>query len=114
MENVQVLFAGNNLLTFSMVCVALMGLYVLIGNAIKIHREIHKPSEQRETDLKTRVKSLEKATSEHTEEINDLHEGVRVQCQAVMALLNHAIHNGNTDEMAAASQRLNTYLSKKM
>lgn len=114
MNDLKFIFEGNNLLTFLLVLVCLMGLYVLFGNAVKTHRELHKPNEEKDKDLKTRVRTMETTVADHSEEINDLHEGVRVQCQAVMALLNHAIHNGNTEEMEKAASELNTYLSNKI
>lgn len=42
--------------------------------------------------------------------INSLEEGQRAVCRGVLALLNHELHNGNTDEMEAAQAGINTYL----
>lgn len=43
----------------------------------------------------------------------DNEEGQRVLCRGVLALLNHALHNGNGDEMEKAQQSINDYLIEK-
>ena len=53
---------------------------------------------------------VERHNAENQEHISDLKEGNRALCVAVMALLNHAIHDGNTDEMTNAYSGIKKYL----
>ncbi len=41
---------------------------------------------------------------------DDIQAGFRALCNASLALLNHEMHNGNTEEMEAAQKGLQTYL----
>lgn len=61
-------------------------------------------------DAEDRFKRGEKHIAENHDHITDLKEGQRVLCVAVMALLNHELHNGNSDEMSKASAGVNEYL----
>lgn len=56
----------------------------------------------------------------HTREISvlmsiaeKLQQGDKAQCLGMLALLNHALHNGNKDEIEEASKAFNTYLTEK-
>lgn len=66
--------------------------------------------EQHCKDAEDRFKRGEKHIAENHDHIADLKDGNRALCVAVMALLNHAIHDGNTDEMTNAYSGLNNYL----
>lgn len=44
---------------------------------------------------------------------NNNEEGQRVLCRGVLALLNHELHNGNSDEMEKAKQGIDDYLIDK-
>ena len=121
MENIKVMFEGNNLLIFMIVLVAIMGLFVLVGNVIKTFRDLRKPTDDMREDLNLEVKELkrqidrvEQTVSDHSIEIDDIRHTNRIQCQAVRALLNHAVHDGNTDEMLRAAGALDDYLTGKI
>lgn len=43
----------------------------------------------------------------------DISEGFSVLCYAMIAVLNHGIHNGSTEEMEAALDKLHRYLTKR-
>ena len=63
----------------------------------------------------------DKATLDgHTRQIEALasrtdgnENGVKALSRGVLALLNHTLHNGNTDELEHAQQALNDYLIEK-
>lgn len=42
--------------------------------------------------------------------INDTNGGLMAICEGVQALLNHELHDGNSEEMAAANNNLNKWL----
>ena len=110
MDNIKVLFENNNFLIFLIVLVAIMGVYVLVGNVIKTTRDLRKPYGNVSED----IKKLKAVVDTHTDEIQDIRRTNRIQCQAVRALLNHAIHNGNTEEMQRAAGALDEYLTDKI
>lgn len=62
---------------------------------------------------KARLDSHEYAlTGMHKAQV-DISEGFSVLCYAMIAVLNHGIHNGNKDEMEQALGRLHEYLSRR-
>lgn len=62
---------------------------------------------------KARLDSHEYALSGMHRAQVDISEGFSVICYAMIAVLNHGIHNGNKDEMEEALGRLHEYLSKR-
>lgn len=91
-------------------------LLILAANVVDAAKKLFakkKPDstlEQHCKDAEDRFKRGERHIAENHEHISDLREGQRVMCVAVMALLNHELHNGNADEMHKASTGLNDYL----
>lgn len=116
-EAVETLMTKSSLMGFFLVLIALLVLFIGVGTAVKLWRDLRKPKkEEGDTiekhihDSEDRFLRGEKSIEANRQDIADLKEGLRVTCVANMALLNHAIHNGNTNEMIEASQGLNTYL----
>ena len=103
---------------FLLFVVAGLVMFILAGQAIKMWKELFgKPKEDENKayekhcrDSEERFQEGEKHIKENHDNIMDLREGLRVSCIANMALLNHAIHNGNTAEMERAASELNNYL----
>lgn len=62
---------------------------------------------------KARLDSHEYALSGMHKAQQDISEGFSVICYAMIAVLNHGIHNGNKDEMEDALNRLHAYLTKR-
>ena len=90
-------------------------LVILLSNAVEACKKLFgkKPDasfRKHCEDSEARFARGEKHMAENHDHINDLKEGQRVLCVAVMALLNHDLHNGNSDEMSAALNGLNNYL----
>lgn len=103
---------------FLLFVIAGLVLFILVGQGIKMWRDLFgKPKEDENKayekhckDSEERFQEGEKHIKENRDSIADLREGLRVSCIANMALLNHAIHNGNTAEMERAASELNNYL----
>lgn len=62
---------------------------------------------------KSRLDSHEYAISGMHRAQADIAEGFSVMCYAMIAVLNHGIHNGNADEMEEALGRLHEYLARR-
>lgn len=61
-------------------------------------------------DVNKRVDDLERGVVAHSDEIADLHAGQSALCRGVQALLEHALHNGNDEEMRDASNSIGKWL----
>ena len=124
--------------TFVAVLVGLAALYVLYGKVRETYQKNKKmkdPENKLADEISARVlEKLEPRFSEierklandkatldgHTRQIEALamrtngnEDGVKALSRGVLALLNHTLHNGNTDELEHAQQALNDYLIEK-
>lgn len=116
MENLQV-FTTSNIAVFLAVVVGLAGMVILAANVVDAVRKLRRPSEREQETLATRQLACDKKFQNdkqrldaHERVLEDVCQGQRVQCVAVKALLNHAIHNGNTNEMVEAADGLDKWL----
>lgn len=114
MDNAKVMLDLNNWQGFILILVALLGLFILVGNAIKLWRELKKPKDDTVMSEQNKLSEITTKLDRHEKEIKDLREVVRLTCQATEALLNHALHNGNTKEMEDASTAIHTYFTEKI
>ena len=114
MENAKVVLDLNNWQGFVIIVVALLGLFILVGNAVKTWRELKKPKESAEMTEKEKLRDVVLMLENHEKQIDELREGLTCMCQASQALLNHSLHNGNTGEMEEASDAISKYLRKKI
>lgn len=78
----------------------------VIGGAWTTIKKWRKPS----IDVADALSRDKRRLDSHDRDITDLKEGMKALCEGTNALLNHAIHNGNTDEMIGAQKRLNSWL----
>lgn len=108
----------HNIYIFFLVLVALAGLFVLFGKVVDTVRSLKNPQDKREESLENhqdacdrKFASDKRELDNHRQRIEALEDGQKVQCAALHALLEHAIHNGNTDEMKKASTNLFNYLN---
>ena len=135
-------FTPDMLWTFVIVLVGLAALFVLGHKVVEILRKEHErkllkqqPGEKLADEISDRVlQKLEPRFAEidrklandkalidaHTRQIEGLssradgsEEGIKALSRGVLALLNHALHNGNTEELERAQQGINDYLIEK-
>ena len=124
--------------TFVAVLVGLAALYVLYGKVRETYQKNKKmkdPENKLADEISARVlEKLEPRFAEidkkltndkamidgHSRQIEALtsrsdgyDEGIKALSRGVLALLNHALHNGNTDELEKAQQGINDYLIEK-
>ena len=120
------------------VLIAGASLYVLYGKVRETRSKLKKmndPEGKLADEISTKVlESLEPRFAEidrklsndkaiidsHTQQIDALssrtdgsEDGIKALSRGVLALLNHALHNGNSDELEHAQQTLNDYLIEK-
>lgn len=103
----------DSLTTTVIVILALCGAINVIGSTIKLIRDHRKPKEDAMDEINERLANDNVRIKEHGKAINDLQGGQKCLCEGVQALLNHALHNGNSDEMQAACGNINTWLRNR-
>lgn len=95
-----VVWAGNMIFTF-------------VGGARKERERAKEPFLRIDAsinELKNKVSVLERRVDAHDNEVQDLHTGQSALCRGVQALLEHELHNGNDEEMRAASDSIGKWL----
>ena len=88
--------------------------------ANSISEKVLEKLEPRFQEIDRKLANDKETLDQHTRELNqqqgqidEYERGQKVLCQGTLALLNHAIHDGNDDELVAAQKNLNTYLIEK-
>ena len=98
MENLTVIQIRD----FAIVCIALMGFVILLGNVIKTIKDWRKPG----MDINSTVK-------DHETRIETLEEGNKLICKALLAIMSHEIHGNSVDKLQKAYDDMNDYLVDK-
>lgn len=95
-----VVWAGNMIFSF-------------IGNARRERERAREPFTRIDSsinDLRSEIDMLKRRVDAHDSDIQDLHAGQSALCRGVQALLEHELHNGNDEEMRAASDSIGKWL----
>lgn len=97
------------LLVFLAICAAL----ITVGKAIDTVRGWRKPSLDTTKSVEDKLAADKRVLDRHEEELRDLRRAQTLILQGTNALLEHAIHNGNSDEMVAAQKAITHYLIER-
>jgi hypothetical protein len=86
------------------------GALVLIGNAIRVCKDLKKPK----ADMEARVKKVEDCYLGDRKLLDDIRESQRITSKATLALIDHALHDGNNvDGLKESRNELYTFLSER-
>lgn len=103
--------------TAVVVLVAICGVIAAVGKAADVVRAITRRKAQKDekqsADIDENGKKLDrdkKRLDEHERAIDGLRCGQVHLCEGVQALLDHALHNGNSAQMQTASDKLDEWL----
>ena len=124
--------------TALIVLIAGAGLYVLYGKvretylknkqmkspenrlADEISAKVIEKMEPRFSEIDRKLANDKEQIDAHTRQINTMEKrqnssdkAEKALCRGVLALLNHELHNGNTDEMEKAKSGIDEYLIEK-
>lgn len=113
MENLTV----DQLVTTITVILAVFAGIITVDKVIDVIKKWRSPSADTAKKLandKERLDEHEKKLEQQQKEIDLLKENGRVQSAALMALLDHNLHNGNTEQMQNARDDLMHYLQGLM
>lgn len=95
--------------SFAAVLLALLGLIAAAGKAAEVVRSWRSPARRQEQ----RIAACESRLSRDYARLTVLEEGNRVQCRALLALLNHEITGNSVDKLKDAQTGINNYLVNK-
>lgn len=73
--------------------------------------DVVKKWRQPEKDLSEKLRADKAALDRHESDITSIKDGQKVLCTAIVALLDHELHNGNTTQMENARSDLSKYLT---
>lgn len=111
---------GEGWLWFVIVALVLLNAYNVISTARRNAREEKKLRDQPSTDLAKKVADHsrmldndKRKLEEHDRQLSDTRRGLMVNCAGTQALLEHTLHNGNTDEMENASSDIDKWLRER-
>ena len=97
----------------------IVAFYTAVMTAVKTHREEkHRkdaPIEEIKTMLandKARLDNHDKILSQMKSDMDDTKEGLNCVAQGVTALLEHELHNGNSEQMEKASEGISQWVWK--
>lgn len=106
----------DNLIATGLVLAGLCGLINLVGATVDRLRKLRKPQEDvaaRLNGIDAKLATDKRRLDAHDEQLGDLHKGQMVVCAGVQALLEHELHNGNSDEMQRASADISNWLRQR-
>lgn len=102
------LFSGDGLIDFVLIIIGLMSLLKLIDSVVDI---IKKWGKGKSVDEQRR--SCDAKFANDQKRLDTLEAGQDALVYGVAELLGHALHNGNSDEMAKAEQKLKKWLYER-
>ena len=109
MESVSAISADQLMNAIGVVLV-LFGSMVTVDKVIDIFKKWRSPN----TDTAKKLASDKLRLDTHDREIHALQDGNQVLCAGVLALLDHELHNGNSDQMQRARDDIMGYLQKRI
>lgn len=88
--------------------------------ADEISQKVLSKMEPRFADIDRKFANDKQTLEAHTRQIGEINKrvdsletGQKAQCRGILALLNHELHNGNSDEMEAAKKGMDNYLIER-
>lgn len=119
---------SDNLIVFAIVALTICWAFNLVYTAVQNARtekkrqqepfqridssmnDIRAKCESHVREIDSRVETLERRMTEHENDLKDIHQGQSAMLRGVQALLDHELHNGNEEEMKAASDTISKWL----
>lgn len=105
MENVT----PNQMSVFFYVGFAIIAGLVMVDKLLDLIKKWRSPS----VDVDRKLANDKVRLDEHDDAITELRGSGRIQCTALVALLDHELHDGNSDQMEKARDDLMRYLTNK-
>lgn len=102
-------------LTLDQLSTTVYVLMILFGGAITLDKviDIFKKWRAPSTDTTKKLANDKQRLDKHEEELAVLKKSDHIQLSALLALLDHELHNGNADQMQKARDDIMYYLQSK-
>ena len=97
---------ADQLINAVVVILAIFAAVITIDKVIDIIKKWRSPG----TDMMRMLSKDKERLDQHDDAIRKLQESGEVQCAALLALLDHELHNGNTGQMEKARDDIIHYL----
>ena len=96
----------DQLITTVEVVLVIFAAIITIDKVIDIIKKWRSPG----TDINKKLAVDKERLDHHENAIKDLQDGNKALCAGILALLDHELHNGNSDEMQKARDGIMEYL----
>lgn len=93
-----------------LVILAICAAIITVGKAFDVIKGWRKPSLDTTKAVEDKLAADKRVLDRHEDELRDLKQGQSLMLQSLNALLEHAIHDGNVDEMIEAQKAITKYL----
>ena len=98
--------SADQILNAIVVILAILAAIVAVDKFVDVIKKWKAP----EKDVISKLQSDKKDIERHEKDIQTLKDGQKAMCSGVIALLDHQLHNGNTDQMEQAKHEITEYL----
>ena len=119
-EELASVLGGNAAINVLAYILAVCAVIATVGKALDVVQAWLRPGQKKSTDVQTCLKNDKSRLDDHDGRISALEkglqktqEGQRVTMEGVMALLEHELHNGNSQQMEDASRKIQAHLLSK-
>ena len=119
-EELASVLGGNAAITALAYILAVCVVIATVGKALDVVQAWLRPGQKKSTDVQACLKKDKDRLDDHDGRISALEkglqktqEGQRVTMEGVMALLEHELHNGNSQQMEEASRKIQAHLLSK-
>ena len=83
---------------------------VTVDKVIDIYKKWRSPS----TDTAQKLANDKRRLDEHDKAIRNLQESTNINLKGTLALLDHELHNGNSEQMQQAHDEIMSYLQSRL
>ncbi len=119
-EELASVIGGNTAIITLAYVLGVCAIIATVGKAVDVVRSWLRPARAKSDDVQTCLHNDKRRQDAHDgrlkaleDGLQDTQDGQRVLMQGVMALLEHELHNGNSEQMEQASMEIRTYLLSK-
>ena len=119
-EELASVLGGNAAINVLAYILAVCAVIATVGKALDVVQAWLRPGQKKSTDVQACLKKDKDRLDDHDGRISALEkglqktqEGQRVTMEGVMALLEHELHNGNSQQMEDASRKIQAHLLSK-
>lgn len=119
-EEIASVIGGDAVIITMAFVLAVCAIIATVGKAVDVVRGWVRPAREKSDDVQTCLQNDKSRLDDHDGRISALEkglqktqEGQRVTMEGVMALLEHELHNGNSQQMEDASRKIQAHLLSK-